>query len=537
MTKRAVGVRSYFFGKHQAWRGFTFTSPIPIFCTSITTNNSNSCNCNRLFIGIMGTVEKILDTLNKKNEDSKNQASVYYSEHSLWLKNSFLELKEKIHPSSSSAALRQAVAAPVETDEDQEQRMQPPVPLPTYVKDENTNNENRQKRKSPEANLKSTFCSPLPKRTSTDFNEITAAAGLPSDLGKLKKEELLHELESRGNTTMTMRAKKQDLIDVLKALLIDLHARKNLPMEPEPLFQSSSQSALTTPLPASASSVAAASSVERKPSYGSGSPARKMSVLAEARNHVNGVRASLLIEKSETDDQRQQRLAKEYEARRNRSSQVRLSHATGAGADGRGRTASVESNVSEKEEIVHPPQEVVSSEDIQIDDMPQDNEEEQPRNEEDHVDHAEGEQEDEEDEENPDDHNDNWNEVPSPSAAAAAAKELKKQQEAEAEAETQQEEEEDVEDEEPPRPTPPSSSPFKQLSNLVGGTQLSFLTGSSSHQSSKPKEKAVVRILSPTSPSSLCSSNASLGPCLATSSKIKRKRRSQGCTKEERDGR
>lgn len=378
----------------------------------------------------------------------------------------------------------------------------PPISYPTstapsqHVKDENTNHENRQKRKSPEANLKSTHCSPLPKRVSTDFNEITAAAGLPSDLSKLKKEELLQEIESRGNCTMTMRAKKQDLIDVLRALLIDLYSRKNIPsMEiPEPpSFPSSQSSLLTTPLPSapsssSASASGAAAPMERKPSYGNGSPARKLSILAEARNHVNGVRASLLVEKSETDDQRQERLAKEYEARRNRSSQVRLSQVT---AGGRGRTASVESNASEKDiapssAVEVESEDVVTSEDIQIDDMNQD--EDQPGDE----NHDDGECEEEE-EETPDEHNDNWNEVPSPSAAAtAAAEELKKQQQ-EAQAEEEEEEEVTVK-EDLTHAIPPSSSPFK-LSNLVGGTQLSFLTGGNSNQgANKTKEKAVVSL-------------------------------------------
>lgn len=45
--------------------------------------------------------------------------------------------------------------------------------------------------------------SPELKRSSKDYEELALSAGLPSDLNRLKKEQLLDELESRG-THMTI---------------------------------------------------------------------------------------------------------------------------------------------------------------------------------------------------------------------------------------------------------------------------------------------------------------------------------------------
>jgi hypothetical protein len=405
----------------------------------------------------MGTVEKILDTLKKMNNDRKDQATNLYEEHSMWLRNEFLKVKELIlYPSSVDQ--NEKVMIKNEAEE---------ISATTVAVVTNTN-ESRSKRKSPEMSENSSRSSPLAKRSSID---IIIAAGLPGDLNKLKKEELLHELESRGNCTMTMRAKKQDLIDSLKALLYDLHYRQTVPVIAAPAV---------APLAVESAVVVA---VERKPSFGSSaSPGgRKISILAEARNHV---RASLLIESNESEDQRQQRLAKEYDARRNRSSQVRLSHVTPSTLtydETRGRTVSVESNssYSGQQNLEIESEEVVSSSDIHIDDEGEGEGEEEAQ-EEGHVEEEAHYDEEHEEVHEPDEQNDNWNEVPSPQPACKV------------DPETPAEPSSAVKEE-------PTHSSFK-LSNLVGGTQLSFLTGgnSSSNQStikSKEKDKAVVCLL------------------------------------------
>jgi hypothetical protein len=410
----------------------------------------------------MGTVEKILDTLKKMNNDRKDQATNLYEEHSIWLRTEFMKVKELIlYPSSI---------------DQKEKVLIKNEPEPAVVTLETTavavvasTNETRAKRKSPEMSENSSRCSPLAKRSSTD---IIIAAGLPGDLNKLKKEELLHELESRGNCTMTMRAKKQDLVDALKALLYDLHYRQTVPV------------IQTVPLAIEASP-APVIIAERKPSFGNMSTAspggRKISILAEARNHV---RASLLIENNESEDQRQQRLAKEYDARRNRSSQVRMSQVTPSTLtydEARGRTVSVESNSSftGQQNVDMESEEVVCSSDILIDEDDDSPQEQQQEEEEEDGAVEEEEHLDDEDQEpqEPDEQNDNWNEVPSPQPVSRIEKTEPLV--------------------EPPAVKDEPASVASKPSNLVGGTQLSFLGGgNTTSATTKSKDKAMVSLLS-----------------------------------------
>jgi hypothetical protein len=62
--------------------------------------------------------------------------------------------------------------------------------------------------------------SPLPKRSSWDFADMLVSAGLPTDLNRLTKEQLLKELQLRGNSTATIKSLKKELVDTLKDTII-----------------------------------------------------------------------------------------------------------------------------------------------------------------------------------------------------------------------------------------------------------------------------------------------------------------------------
>lgn len=274
----------------------------------------------------MGTVEKIVDTLNKMCMDKKSQATHRYEEHSAWLSSEFKNIRSLIN------IQKQVVG---ESDD---------VP------------ECRQKRKSPETCSNGSRNSPQAKRNSSNFADIAIAEGLPPDLNRLKKEDLLEALESRGNCTMTMKALKKDIIDALKDLLLDIHSRPAAQAEERNSLVSSIQedSSITQPSDSVQNSVA---TLELNPHRlssggfsGAASPARKMSVLAEARQQVNVARQSVLQDNAESSADRSDRLAKEYEARkqRHRSSQIRLSQAMGTAGEGdtgnRSRLSSTDTN-------------------------------------------------------------------------------------------------------------------------------------------------------------------------------------------------
>jgi hypothetical protein len=334
----------------------------------------------------MGTVEKIVDTLNKMCMDKKSQATHRYEEHSAWLSSEFKNIRNLIN-------------------------IQKPV-----ISESGDLSECRQKRKSPETCSNGSRNSPQAKRNSSNFADIAIAEGLPPDLMRMKKEDLLEALESRGNCTMTMKALKKDMVDALKDLLLDIHSRPGAQQEDEASVASSAQddASITQPADSVPSSVA---TFELNPHRlsggalgGAASPARKMSVLAEARQQVNVARQSVLQDSVESSADRSDRLAKEYEARkqRHRSSQIRLSQAMGTAVnDGQGSrsrlgsTDTVESGALESPnvdpEVDEGCDEAVDPADVEVEECsvaaaPADDNEQ---------------------------HDDTWNEVPSPHRDAA----------------------------------------------------------------------------------------------------------------------
>lgn len=153
----------------------------------------------------LGTVEKIVEVLNKMCHDKKSQATARYEQHSAWLAEELTTIRNLIEkPDATYAASSSSCAA------------------------------SRQKRKSPETCNVGKSDSPEHKRLSgTDIADLLVEENLPADLNKLKKDQLLHHLNERGYPHMTMKSLKKELIEKLKEVVIDLHRRKIPEIPPE----------------------------------------------------------------------------------------------------------------------------------------------------------------------------------------------------------------------------------------------------------------------------------------------------------------
>lgn len=164
----------------------------------------------------MGTVQKIVESLIRVSDDKKGQLSARCSEHSAWMKGELDVIRQLIkkNPRDDHKA----------NDENVD-------PVHSQVLNSSSNrsssesndedNAMRLKRKSPEIDVIGSRNSPDLKRNSTqDYEELATSAGLPTDLNRLKKEQLLEELEGRGNIEFSMKSLKKDLVDALKDALL-----------------------------------------------------------------------------------------------------------------------------------------------------------------------------------------------------------------------------------------------------------------------------------------------------------------------------
>jgi len=98
-----------------------------------------------------------------------------------------------------------------------------------------------QKRKSPEVALTLARDSPEQKRSTpnVEWDNVATHFGIPSDLNKLKKEELLVMLEGYGIHSLSMKDYKKDLVDTLKSHLeleycSSIRSRNDVQMLSEP---------------------------------------------------------------------------------------------------------------------------------------------------------------------------------------------------------------------------------------------------------------------------------------------------------------
>lgn len=213
------------------------------------------------------------------------------------------------------------------------------------------------KRKSPEmaytiTNQLENKVSPEHKRITpqvVDMDDILTKLGLPVNLDRLTKGQLLQELEIRGNTFFTMKSLKKELIDGLKDLLIEEQRQSNQ-INKESIQQTTNNDieqvdrletiAVPEGIDANApASLPITTQVQPTP----GKPVRKGSLMAEFRNLVNNSNTSITnnnthsiiaqsSDSSLADNEASDKAAAEFQARqiRHRDSMARKSQVIAA---------------------------------------------------------------------------------------------------------------------------------------------------------------------------------------------------------------
>ena len=162
----------------------------------------------------MGTVQKIIDSLQGLCDDKKAQADMRFEEHSSWLQSEFSQVRALLKGLGLDEPADDVIDGPYA-------ELNPEI-QPTQIPTSKSN-----KRKSPETSTAGSRNSPMSKRSSPSpaFEDLAVDQGLPKDLNKLTKDQILRELEKRGCATMTMKALKRDLVDALKELVVDIALR------------------------------------------------------------------------------------------------------------------------------------------------------------------------------------------------------------------------------------------------------------------------------------------------------------------------
>lgn len=149
----------------------------------------------------MSSIDNILSSLRKTLEEKKQPLNEHYEITSTWLAKE-LDIVRKL----------------VQNDPRDMQAIEEKM-IPDAVSSAASSANNSKKRKSPETASEFKL-SPEQKRSSVDVKDLLAAAGLPADLNKLKKEQLLEELVKRGVTKYNMKNLKNDLIDALESAIL-----------------------------------------------------------------------------------------------------------------------------------------------------------------------------------------------------------------------------------------------------------------------------------------------------------------------------
>jgi hypothetical protein len=256
------------------------------------------------------TIQKVTDNLQKQAEDRKAQLTGKYQTISTWLQNELETMRQLIMQSEQTQqqgpADAEDAAAPAPVTAAQE-----PVEAPKES-ERASNDQGRTKRKGPEAELHSSFASPEFKRTSNEsaaaaasvkdiqidtatMEKLFAAAGLPADLNKLKKEQLLVELQARQVTTFSMKSLKKDMTDALTECIARLH-KQTLQQQNTHNNKESSTVASVVAAPEIAESVALATN--------------------GSTSILQAFRKSIVV--NETEEARNARIQNEFEARQRR---------------------------------------------------------------------------------------------------------------------------------------------------------------------------------------------------------------------------
>lgn len=275
----------------------------------------------------MTTIEKILLTLQNNSDEKKTRITNSYQEKSVWLRNEFDVIRKLIKQNPRDNLNTAEVIEPVK-------QVMFEAPAPSSSTRELSND--GKKRRSPET-VNEEKLSPEHKRASVDVEEIFAQAGLPSDLNRLTKAQLLDELEKHGVDSYTSKALKNTLIDALRYHLVSTHHTRGRKVEPDvSAVDEVATDAISSPVKAPcAASVAdveeSTSMVIATPSKPSAAPvpasARKISNISDIRSMVQdnlSASQTLACEKAagcaEGDAEKQKKIRVESEFRNRYSS-------------------------------------------------------------------------------------------------------------------------------------------------------------------------------------------------------------------------
>lgn len=195
----------------------------------------------------MSTIQDIFDALSKTADDKKKQLDVRYSESSLWLQSEFDIVRNLIerNPRDSSANVMQGITgtgsilssstlaanifsptAVSMKSENQVSEIKSEIKSEVKSEVKSEKAQDSKKRTFPKAELGSSLLSPEQKRQSADATELQVEAGLPADLNRLTKDQLIRELENRSALgSYTKQFLKKDLIEGLKNHLIEEYRR------------------------------------------------------------------------------------------------------------------------------------------------------------------------------------------------------------------------------------------------------------------------------------------------------------------------
>jgi hypothetical protein len=275
-------------------------------------------------------------------------------------------------------------------------------------------NKDSTKRKYPDASLGSSLLSPDQKRQSTDYEEIQQQAGLPSDLNKLNKDQILSELNGRNTShNLSMKSLKKDLIDGLKHALSEEYRKnrmvtkspysKEFLAEPEedsePIDEEaeddetvadgsndSSFSGHSSPIRTTSQSVVSQSTPPPIPTATSSTktPMRKGSLMNEIRELVNreisATNVTLATVSAQEDEKRKSFIESEFQARQTRHRSSIAAKMAGGGIDSSmatsmdqasGPSVSVDSqSVDEASDMVMSPVKITKSSSMDMADKP-----------------------------------------------------------------------------------------------------------------------------------------------------------------------
>lgn len=172
----------------------------------------------------MTTIEKILLSLQNNSDEKKTRITNSYQEKSVWLRNEFDVIRKLIKQNPRDKLTATESAEP-------EKQVIAEAAAPSSSAPREGSNDGK-KRRSPET-VNEEKLSPLQKRASVDVEEILAQAGLPSDLNKLTKPQLMSELEKRGVDSYNNKTLKPVLVDALRYNVVSEYHTRNRQVEPE----------------------------------------------------------------------------------------------------------------------------------------------------------------------------------------------------------------------------------------------------------------------------------------------------------------